>query len=176
MLPILFPPHTPKHFSKLHTHLVGSAHVPSGRLKASTSNISAHQLINTTDTNLSITVHLLSIALTERRAERQFRRPTYVQIRPELLPEYVLQMHEVRTAQILMHPAWSKQSEREVVLANKFDSLQHHHILCFITHGTQRTLHCPRHADKCESLDVNTLIMGQLSRFRNFYQICHSIS
>ena len=135
MLPILFPstPHPQKHFSKLYTNLVGSAHVPSGMLKVSTLNISAHQIINTANTNLSTTVQLLSIALTERRAERQFCRPMYVQIRPEFLPEHVLQMHEVSTAQIFMHPAWSKQSEREVVLANQFDSLQHHHVLCFIT-------------------------------------------
>jgi hypothetical protein len=84
----------------------------------------------------------------------------YIEVWPEFLPEYVLQMYKVCRAQIFMHPARSEQSEGEVILAYQFNSLQHHHVLCFITFCMQ----CTHYAEECEPLDVNTLIMDHLSR------------
>jgi hypothetical protein len=57
--------------------------------------VSAFQIINMVITNLSTAVELLSIALTERCAERQFGWPVYIEVWPEFLPECILQMQKV---------------------------------------------------------------------------------
>lgn len=78
-------------------------------------------------TNLSITIKLVSVALTERGAKWELSGPMYVQVGPEFLPESVLEVYEMCATKVFVHPARSKESQGEVVLACQLDSLQHQH-------------------------------------------------